>query len=96
MESERIDEKALGMLRWRCRRGMLENDLLIERFFQRHAEQLTASQAAALTQLMDLSDNDLLDLLLCRTEPGDDLDRPEVHDVLAMMRTPGSNFQKGN
>ena len=50
MESERIDEKALGMLRWRCRRGMLENDLLIERFFQRHAEQLTASQAAALTQ----------------------------------------------
>ena len=63
MESERIDEKALGMLRWRCRRGMLENDLLIERFFQRHAEQLTASQAAALTQLMDLSDNELLDQL---------------------------------
>mgnify|MGYP001178177590 FL=1 len=86
MESERIDEKALGMLRWRCRRGMLENDLLIERFFQRHAEQLTASQAAALTQLMDLSDNELLDLLLRRKEPEGDLDTPDIRQLLTLLR----------
>ena len=32
-----IDERALSKLRWRCRRGLLENDLFIERFFDRHA-----------------------------------------------------------
>ena len=86
MESERIDEKALGMLRWRCRRGMLENDLLIERFFQRHAEQLTALQAAALTRLMDLSDNELLDLLLRRKEPDGDLNTPDIRQLLTLLR----------
>ena len=66
-----VDQHALGKLKWRCRRGMLENDLLIERFFQRHEATLTTRQADALTRLMDLSDNDLLDLLLRRKEPGD-------------------------
>eukprot|EP01031_Cornospumella_fuschlensis_P010511 gene10511-12879_t len=33
-----IDERALSKLRWRCRRGLLENDLLIERFFNRHPD----------------------------------------------------------
>ena len=37
MVDDRIDERALSKLRWRCRRGLLENDLLIERFFDRHA-----------------------------------------------------------
>ena len=64
-----VDQHALGKLKWRCRRGMLENDLLIERFFQRHEATLTTRQADALTRLMDLSDNDLLDLLL-RAMPG--------------------------
>ena len=37
---------------------------------------------------MDLPDNDLLDLLLARREPQDELDRPEVREVLAQMRSP--------
>jgi antitoxin CptB len=37
MEAESmLDERALSKLRWRCRRGLLENDLFIERFFHRH------------------------------------------------------------
>ena len=86
MESERIDARTLGMLKWRCRRGMLENDLLIERFFERHAEQLTPRHAAALTQLMDLPDTDLLDLLLRRKEPDAPLDTPDVREMLALLR----------
>ena len=31
-DSAFIDERALSKLRWRCRRGLLENDLFIERF----------------------------------------------------------------
>jgi len=64
-----LDERSLSKLRWRCRRGLLENDLLIERFFLRHEATLNVSQAKGLNDLMDLSDNDLLDLLLRRKEP---------------------------
>jgi antitoxin CptB len=32
---ELLDERDLSKLRWRCRRGLLENDLLIEKFFER-------------------------------------------------------------
>ena len=65
-----LDERALSKLRWRCRRGLLENDLLIEKFFVRHEATLSVRQAKGLNDLMDLSDNDLLDLLLRRNEPG--------------------------
>ena len=83
-----LDARSLSKLRWRCRRGMLENDLFIERFFQRHEATLTVAQAAGLEALMDLADNDLLDLLLQRREPEGDLVRPDVAQVLAQLRVP--------
>ncbi|MFH7044156.1 succinate dehydrogenase assembly factor 2 [Paucibacter sp. JuS9] len=87
MEATLIDERSLSKLRWRCRRGLLENDLFIERFFNRHAESLTEFQAEGLRVLMDLSDNDLLDLLLRRKEPEGELVRADVQEVLSLLRT---------
>ena len=87
----RLDERALSKLKWRCRRGLLENDLFVERFFRRHEETITNRQAAGLTTLMDLADNDLLDLLLARCEPQGEVDRPEVREVLVLLRSPGAN-----
>ncbi len=81
-----LDAAALSKLRWRCRRGLLENDLFIERFFARHESGLTVGQADALGILMDLSDNDLLDLLLGRKKPEGPLARPDVTQVLGMLR----------
>ena len=86
-----LDERALSKLHWRCRRGLLENDLFIERFFAERAECITPAQGNALLQLMDLSDNDLLDLLLRRKEPEGELDRADVHALLALMRKPKQN-----
>jgi antitoxin CptB len=83
-----VDARVLSKLKWRCRRGLLENDLFIERFFSRHESTLTTGQAQGLRVLMDLSDNDLLDLLLARTEPDGNLDRANVHEVLRLMRAP--------
>ncbi len=80
----------LNKLRWRCRRGLLENDLFIERFFSHHGQALTVSRAQGLTRLMELADPDLLDLLLARREPEGALDDTDVHDVLRLMRTPYS------
>jgi len=87
MTEELLDERGLSKLKLRCRRGLLENDLFIERFFQRHEAGLTVRQALALGQLMDLADNDLLDLLLRRREPEPELESADVKRVLEMLRT---------
>ena len=83
-----IDARTLSKLRWRCRRGLLENDLFIERFFTRHEASLTQAQAQGLQVLMDLSDNDLLDLFLARKQPEGELVRDDVIEVLRLMRVP--------
>ena len=80
-----IDERALSKLRWRGRRGLLENDLLLERFFSR-AEPVSEADAEGLRLLMELADNDLLDLFLGRQKPPADLDRPEVRQVIEAVR----------
>jgi antitoxin CptB len=81
-----LDERALSKLRWRCRRGLLENDLFIERFFKDHESGLTLRQATALNALMDLSDHDLLDLFLVRKEPDPAEVGADVVDLLRLMR----------
>ncbi len=83
-----LDPRALSRLKWACRRGLLENDLFIERFFAAHEHSLGIGQARGLQSLMDLPDNDLLDLLLRRSELPARLDRPEVRDVLGLLRKP--------
>ena len=80
-----IDAPALSKLRWRCRRGLLENDLLIARLFAR-AQPVTQAESNGLYALMDLPDNDLLDLFLGRQKPTAHLDRPEVHQVIEAIR----------
>ena len=81
-----LSERSLSKLRWRCRRGLLENDLFIERFFARHESRLTVGQARGMYVLMDLSDNDLMDLLLRRTELQPEIGTEEVREVLDMLR----------
>jgi len=84
---ELLDDRSMSRLRWRCRRGLLENDLIIERFFGRFGAALTQRQGDALSELMDLADNDLLDLLLARKEPEGELDRNDIRQMLALLRT---------
>jgi antitoxin CptB len=80
-----LGERALSKLRWRCRRGLLENDLFIERFFNRHASKLTVGQARGMYVLMDLSDNDLMDLLMKRKPLESEMATEEVSEVLHML-----------
>ena len=76
----------LRRLRWRARRGLLENDLLIGRFLDRHGRNLDAAQNRALLKLLELPDVELLDLLLGRTEPVPPLESPDVRGLLEWMR----------
>ena len=81
-----LEQREIDLLRWRSRRGLVENDLYIERFFTTYGHQLTQRHADAWTALMNLADNDLMDLFLRRKEPQGDLDTPEVTAVLEMVR----------
>ncbi|QWE13304.1 succinate dehydrogenase assembly factor 2 [Polynucleobacter sp. AP-Titi-500A-B4] len=51
-----------------ARRGLLENDLILQRFFERYGAQLSAEEGKVLSQLLALDDNDLMDLLIGRKE----------------------------
>ena len=60
------DDRTLDRIRWRARRGLLENDLLLKRFLETELEGLSPDELHALDALLLLSDNDLLDLLMGR------------------------------
>jgi len=66
-----LDDRQLARLRWRCRRGMLENDLILTRFLDVRGAAMTDADVAALDRLLDLSDNELWDLLSGRAESDD-------------------------
>ncbi len=72
----------LRRLRWRCRRGLLENDLLLERFLERHAATLDEGRLAALNALLERGDGELWDLLSGRVE----CDDARLAPVVAMIR----------
>ena len=86
MTTHQSDPANRARLRWRSRRGLLENDLLLTRFLDAHEADLSDDDVDALTRLLDLADNPLLDLILARREPDGDLDLPQVHALLARLR----------
>jgi antitoxin CptB len=80
-------DEALRRLRWRSRRGLLENDLILTRFLDRYETELDRSQRAAFKLLLELPDNELLDLMLGRMQPQAPLDKPEVVALLHKLRS---------
>ena len=68
----------LARLRWRCRRGLLENDLILERFMRARGQEISDEEVAGLDRLLRLSDNELWDMLAGRMEPDDASLRPLV------------------
>jgi antitoxin CptB len=56
-------------IRWRCRRGMLELDLTLQRFTGTHLATLASAELDALEELLALPDNDLLDVVLGHSAP---------------------------
>ena len=82
-----IGELERRRLRWRARRGLLENDLIVSRFLDREGDVLDLTEVLALEALLDLPDNELIDLLLARKEPQGALDNNAVRSLLRRMRT---------
>ena len=60
------DSRIYDRIRWRARRGLLENDILLSRFLSSQLMQLSPQELTDLEQLLRMEDNDLLDLLMGR------------------------------
>lgn len=87
MTAVALQPDMLRRLKWRARRGLLENDVILTRFFDRYEHMLTDDQIHALSILLEQSDNELLDLLLARTQPTGAVDTPAVRALLSIMHS---------
>ena len=63
-----LSNAELYRLKSDARRGLLENDLILQRFFERYGAQISAEDGKVLSQLLALDDNDLMDLLIGRND----------------------------
>ncbi|MGE0875845.1 MAG: succinate dehydrogenase assembly factor 2 [Burkholderiales bacterium] len=77
-----MERAALNRLRWRCRRGLLELDIVLERFLGRHGADLEPDDLAALAELLAFEDNELWDVVSGRSERYD----PKCSSIVARLR----------
>ena len=69
-------------LRWRCRRGMKELDLVLLRYLEQDYEAASPADRAAFARILDLQDPELFGYLVGRAVPTDD----HLRHVLARIR----------
>lgn len=66
---------------WRCKRGMLELDILLERFMQRYYERLTDKDLVLLEALLQEPDPDLYNWVLGAEEHPDSAYHALIHAI---------------
>ncbi len=82
-----VDDRETARLRWRCRRGMLELDLLLQRFMEKAYPQLSGTERECFAGLLELPDQVLLAYLLGLAP----VKEKEFIDVIQRIRTTAAN-----
>ena len=77
-----LSSERIRRVRWRARRGLLENDIVLTRYLDANEQTMDEEQVKALDQLLELSDPELLDLF--RIPPSV---LPEVRDSSGLFGT---------
>ena len=72
----------MDRLRWSCRRGLLELDLVLQRFLREEYPLLGDEQKQTFSRLLGLPDNDLLDLAMGRAVTTDEA----FGEIVQLMR----------
>lgn len=80
-----LSNAELYRLKSDARRGLLENDLILQRFFERYGAQLNAEDGKVLSQLLALEDNDLMDLLIGRKDSVATLEKESQEDSFKLV-----------
>ena len=65
-DTENMTEEEVRRLSWRCRRGLLELDIVLQRFSQNHVATLNVQELLVFDSLLDLPDNEFLDVVTSR------------------------------
>lgn len=84
--SHQADPLCRARLRWRARRGLLENDLILTRFLDRHEHALSDDDVVALDALLELADDELMNLILARKELEGAFDTASVRRLIGWLR----------
>jgi antitoxin CptB len=63
VDAKNMSDEELRRLSWRCRRGLLELDIVLQRFSENHLRGLNKQELLAFDSLLDLSDNEFLDVM---------------------------------
>jgi antitoxin CptB len=71
-------DRLLERIRWKCRRGMLELDLVLGAFTKMHLQTLAPADLETLRALLERPDPELLDYVMGRDEPGEARERALV------------------
>ena len=75
-------EKEIERLRWQCRRGMLELDLLLNRFLESAYADLSVQQRTDFVRLLGYQDQIIYDWLMSQAVPAD----PDLRDLVARIQ----------
>lgn len=75
----------LSQLRWRCRRGAKELDIVMNRYLEGMYEDASPSQQAAFKELLAVEDPTVFDLLLERIEPQNDEQQVLLESLRGIM-----------
>ncbi len=62
----------LQRVRWRCRRGLLELDIILGRFVEARYARLSGSERQTFEQFLDMADNPLWDMISGRMSAATD------------------------
>jgi antitoxin CptB len=77
-----------GQLKWRCRRGMRELDVLLERYLKERYPSAPAAEQQAFVALLEAPDPQLFAYVVQREVPAD----PDWAHVIAKLRNLDSNI----
>jgi antitoxin CptB len=83
MGSDLEEPGTRGRLGWRCRRGMQELDLLLQRWLERSFESASGAQRQGFAHLLELPDPELARLLLHGGRPQE----PELEGLIEALRS---------
>lgn len=91
-DKQNMTEEEVRRLSWRCRRGLLELDIVLHHFSENHLAGLTKQELLAFDSLLDLPDNEFLDVVTLRIKftnvevlMAKNLDEQAMQSVLAKL-----------
>ena len=77
-----MEQVQRNRLKWKCRRGLLELDLVLSQFLERQVAAMSAAELAAFDELLDYPDTELWDVVSGRSDRFD----PRLAGIVSRLR----------